>query len=734
MIVASKESATKRENFFRIVFGDNEGYICISSRKLNDGKSFHDEFFHYPSSMPSMMSYIEARVLNHDLWYCPMLFDAKQRRKDHVETCPVIWSDLDECNPANLLIKPTITILSSSGRWQGLWRLDHPLEPAQAEALSKKIAYYHQAQGADISGWDLTQLLRVPFTNNFKYSPHDPPVVQIEAVNNDVLTLESFDVYPESEAYSKEEFPFPTELPFEDGTAALAFHRARIHPNIWQMFQIPPEGDWSKALWQMELMLFEHELSKEEVFIIVRDAACNKYKRDGRSEKLLWRDVCRAYSRSGTKRSLIISPNQDREPDPLLTPEEKAIADADITIIEEYVEWAKTLGDAAWQYHEAGAFIILSSLLAGAVKLPTSFGIVTPNLWFMLLADTTLTRKTTAMDIAMEMLLDVDGDCVLATDGSIEGLFTSLSLRPNRASVFLRDEFSGLLEAMTKKDYMAGMAETLTKLYDGKYQKRVLRKDIIEVKDPILIILAGGIRTKIQQLLQFEHVSSGFLPRFIFVTALSDINNMKPLGPPTERSMGDRTELLNKLRNLYSDVTMQHKVTAGNSVTIVNPRFDAELTPEAWLRYNKLENDLVDLGLKSNMPEILMPMMDRLAKSGLKAAVLIAASRGIQSKIVVTEKDLIKAISYVDKWRDYGIQIIRNIGLSVQERLIDQVYKAICRNPNILRSTLMQNYHLTKRDADLIMSTLDERGLISSVTHGRSVKYRAIKYERGVNV
>jgi hypothetical protein len=728
VLVASADAATRRENFFRIVFGDNEGYICISSRKAGKNDTFHDEFFLYPDTAENMLRYIEANVMTHDLWYCPMLFDTKKRTKEHVLICPVVWSDLDECNPKNLIIQPSITIASSPGRWQGLWRLDEPADPSDAEAVSKRIAYYHAEQGADKSGWDLTQLLRIPFTLNFKYGD-SPPMVSISAVNQDPLTLESFDIYPQSDEYAKEEIPFPAEFPFEDGLAVLTAYKTKIHPNIWPMFSMPPPGDWSKTLWQMEMMLFESELTREEVFLIVKDAACNKYKRDGRSDKLLWRDVCRASARRTSKTSILISPNQDREPDPLLSPEEQAIADADVTIIEEYVEWAKTLGDAAWQYHEAGAFIILSSLLSGAIKLPTSFGIVTPNLWFMLLADTTLTRKTTAMDIAMEMLLDVDHDCVLATDGSIEGLFTSLSLRPNRASVFLRDEFSGLLEAMTKKDYMAGMAETLTKLYDGKYQKRVLRKEIIEVKDPILIILAGGIRSKIQQLLQFEHVSSGFMPRFLFVTATSDVTKMKPLGPPTRQSEGNRLEILNKLKELHLAVTMQHSVTIGGTVTLMNPRYDAELTPEAWERYNRLETEMVDLGLQSTMPEILMPMMDRLSKSGLKAAVLIAASRGVHgTKIVVELKDLIKAISYVEKWREYGIQVIRNIGMSMQERTIDQVYKAICRTPNILRSTIMQNYHLTKRDADVIMGTLEERGLITGVSHGRSIKYTPTKY------
>jgi len=86
----------------------------------------------------------------------------------------------------------------------------------------------------------------------------------------------------------------------------------------------------------------------------------------------------------------------------------------------------------------------------------------------MILGTTTVTRKTSSMDLAMELIMDVDDEIVLATDGSIEGLLTSLSTRPGRPSIFLRDEFSGLLDQMTKKDYLSGMAELLTKLYDCK--------------------------------------------------------------------------------------------------------------------------------------------------------------------------------------------------------------------------------------------------------------------------
>jgi len=381
------------------------------------------------------------------------------------------------------------------------------------------------------------------------------------------------------------------------------------------------------------------------------------------------------------------------------------------------------LGDAAWQYHQVGAFTILSALLASSLRLPTSYGLLLPNLWFLILADTTLTRKTTAMDIAMDLILDIDQDSVLATDGSIEGLFTSLSTRPGRASIFLRDEFSGLLEQMTKKDYYAGMAETLTKMYDGKFQKRVLRREIIEVRDPVLIIFAGGIRTRIYELLRYEHVASGFVPRFVFVAADSDITKLRPLGPPTEKSIGKREDLLKRFTGLHEYYNRTQEIKANGRSTITQVRWDAKLTPDAWHRYNRLEADLLALGLESEKADIMTPTLDRLAKSGLKMAVLLAAAIRQEKSLVVEEIDILRAFWYIEQWGQHTLDVIYNVGKSQSERMLDRVFKSITKSPGIGRSTLMQNHHLTSREATLVFETLEQRGVIRKEKKGRGEFY-----------
>lgn len=716
--VQGPEVSERRARFLRFLFdrpGTEGGYLCIARRKPEgDGAKFSERFFEWPKDEKAALDYIDASVIGHNVWFCPMLFSEANRNKYDVLTCPAIWSDLDHCPPDELLIPPTLSLETSPGRHQGLWCLEQLAEPYEAEEVAKAIAYRHAESGADKSGWDLTQLLRVPMTLNYKYDP--PAGVKLIASANVVTLAEMREAYPPVEEKYEGAFPFPEELP--DGEALLRAYAQLLPSKAWMLLRVPPERDWSKPLWQLEMLLAEAGLSREEIFAIAKTAACNKYQRDGRNDELLWKEVCRAWVKHRERSTIIEDAGVFKVPDLLTDGDLKAVSE-DRSFIDDYIDWAKSVGDAAEPYHQAGAFICLSALTSGSIQLPTGFGNIVPNLWFLLLADTTLTRKSTAMDIAVDMLVEVDDDVIMATDGSIEGMFTALSLRPGRPSIFLRDEFSGLLDMMVKRDYYAGMGEMLTKLYDGRDQKRVLRREAIHVRDPVFIILAGGIRTKIMNLVTADQISSGFLPRFIFIAGQSDVGKLRPLGPPEEKTTTGRDRLIQHLARLSERYRREKTIdVAGHELTTRNVQ-RIGLTPDAWALYNEYETKLLETGVQSASQELLTPVMDRLAKSGLKAAMLIAASR-MPENLIVEERDLKKAFAYVLEWRGYAMDVVSNVGLPQQERLIQVVLNSILKHPGISRSALMSKYHLTKRDAEVIFDTLDQRGQIDRIKRGKT--------------
>jgi hypothetical protein len=668
-----------------------------------------------------MHEYVERSKYSGNVYFCPQLLSEPRRTKANVSRATCAWADLDTCHPRVLLVRPTIALETSPNRYQAFWAFEEPRDPTEGESVSRRIAYHHSDEGADRSGWDLTQLLRIPGTRNFKYGDGvTAPEVKVLEARDVKYRLSDFSRYPQAEGYEHLEIPFPDELIVQDGRAILDAHRFQLSGHAYTLFEAPvEEGKRSDALFRLEMLCAEAGMTPDQTFQVARDAACNKWTDE---PELLWKDVCRAFANHKQNEQLGRMPHR-AEPD-LISEQEVLDMESTPCFVERYVAWAKSLGDAAPQYHQASAFVILSSLLAGSIVLPTSFGDLVPNIWVMVLADTTLSRKTTAMNIAVDLLDEIDSSLMMATDGSIEGLTTGLSTRPGKVSIFFRDEFTGLMEQMTKKDYMAGMPEFFTQLYDSRTVIRRLRKEEIRVQKPRLIIFAGGIKSRMQQLVTFEHVSSGFLPRFIFVTAVTDPQKVKPLGRPTEKNWGARDVVLSEMNEIYNCYRQQVPITTGGKVIGVEDRvFKADLSDDAWARFNKLDQTLMALGMASgDYKEIITPLYARLGFSMLKAAVLIAASRQkTDSTVQVEEADIVRAIYYGTTWKRDAEEIVSNVGKSTQEHKIEMVQRAVssAQDGRMPRSKLMQRYHLTAQEMNIIENTLEARGLITATQHGR---------------
>jgi hypothetical protein len=763
------------------------GYLGLAARSMrtNTKHPWKQTSVRYPDDLDYVNEFCRQHVRTHHLYFCPTLLSNEKRVKENVQTARVLWADLDECPPESLLVKPSVVIETSPQRYHAYWRLQGLEAALDVQRINKRIAYYHKEEGCDTSGWDLTQLLRIPGSNNQKGT--DIHSVRMHtADNNAVYSLEDFDAYPAlaAETFTPKPMPAqvktgtagtPAEAPIT-GPAILKSYESRLPPQAFTLFEKAPLAQRrSHNLWALQQLLFAAGLSEEEVFVVVKEAACNKF---AHSDELTWKEVQRAsaYFRGELltteeqlkheERDLVLPMND------LLSDEELRDAANRRTLVEDYIDWAKSTGDAAPEYHEAAAFIILSTLMASSVKLPTSFGVIKPNLWIMITGTTTLSRKSTSMDLAVDLLQDVDSDYMLATDGSIEGLMTSLSTRPGRASLFHRDEFSGMLEQMSKRDYYAGMLEVLTKLYDGKMQKRLLRRETIEVRNPCFILFAGGIKDRILGLITPEHIDSGFIPRFCFVHAEPNLNKLAPLGPPSSAVVEGRDDILTRLRSIHTHYNNSSDTFQGNAQHFSSPQGDwqptnpnpvisvnggdgatatqtqvvpqglvqfskswnAELTTDAWGRYNKIVHEMQLMGVESSRPDVMTAMMSRLGISGLKMAILIAASDKLGEQVLVQERDIVQAFYYITKWKQHTLDVVMNAGKSRAEKEIERIYQTICQNPGIMRASLMQMYHLRSREADGIFATLEQRGMVSMQKAGRGEKVFPVNPEAPIEM
>jgi RecA-family ATPase len=227
-----------------------------------------------------------------DVYFCPNLFASGSRRIGEVKNSCWLYADLDEVDPREITPKPTIAWESSADRYQALWRLSKKVKPAVLNELNKRLTYL---VGADKSGWDLTQVLRVPGTHNHKYEEPQPvelmwtdgPEYTVTQIRKMVKEVDPGDYEVEVEA-----------LNLPDLTPAEIFskHRKSIDSRAKRMLRAKHavEGERSDRLWELENLLLDAGVSPEETFVLVKNSVWNKYEGRADEEYRLWLEIQKA--------------------------------------------------------------------------------------------------------------------------------------------------------------------------------------------------------------------------------------------------------------------------------------------------------------------------------------------------------------------------------------------------------------------------------------------------------
>jgi hypothetical protein len=161
-------------------FGEYVGILAVfsgersepSSNRLDDCSS---AYFDYPrDARKAELLCGSLSKRGREVYQCAHLLTSRRRVKENAAPLSACYVDADGAKPGDNTPRPTAVVISSRGREQYWWRLSRAVEPEEGEDLNRRLAY---AMGADLSGWDLTQLLRVPGTRNHKYP--DAPIVEL---------------------------------------------------------------------------------------------------------------------------------------------------------------------------------------------------------------------------------------------------------------------------------------------------------------------------------------------------------------------------------------------------------------------------------------------------------------------------------------------------------------------------------------------------------------------------
>lgn len=673
------------EDFLFAVLREDEGYIDTALIGPGDTRPINRHtFWHWPEDADRVVEWAREHA-DEDAYFTPVLFEDKTRDRSSAKKVSVLYADTDEANPYSFDLDPSIVVETSPGRWQAYWCLAEDVEPWWAEEMSRRITYSRVKEGSDNNGWYLGKLLRLPGALNTKPTLDEPWQVTAEVQGNIYTVDEVEAVYgkaTETSVISVDSRPVPVDLP--DRVAVMG--RIPSNVRLERALNVPASQSMknrSEERWFAEMELFRQGFLPEEVFVVIRGSANEKFTAEKRPERDLWKEVLRAEAASRIP-GAPASPDLAAVPRALteLSERPKLLSDAEReglprTFIDDYVDWTRTKTNGDIGYHEFGAMCLLSTVLGDFGYAIPTFGKLNLNLWFMVLGVTTRTYKTTARSLMMGFINALEDDTYtydLGSDATSEGLLTELSNNPDRSMLMHRDEADSMINASKGgKSYMSGFGETLTELYDGKVRGRLRASGAVKkvkTTNTSFNLFLLGVPEKLGAALTQEDFASGFLTRFLYVVGSPE--SFEEANKPSQQMELNGDNVVDKGRlDLLNNLLRIRKYWGSD---LGGGKRAVPCDAQAWDRYNKFVYDLASVAYQSSMPSVLEPCANRMNKMVLKLATLLAMSECRQE---VSLSDMLVAIQYCEKWYQHLVTVVRMVGLTEFASQVDSLAASV---------------------------------------------------------
>lgn len=279
----------------------NAGYHEGPNRPKTDERG---SSFKWPEDRPEIISHLRDNLAKgHDVYWCPSLFEYPQRRSSYAMDEHALWADLDEVDPTKLDLEPTIAWESSPERYQALWLASEgDFQGASWPGNENQRLTY--SIGADQSGWDTTQLLRLPGWPNFKPERIEAnggvaPLGKLLWTTGPSYSVSDFHTLPEVKGAIVSELTEALEAEVEavDKFKALARIRVKLNHTARELLNAREiSGDRSSNMWYLMRCLADAGATVTEVVAIVRPTVWNKFANRADEMKRLINEASKAVA------------------------------------------------------------------------------------------------------------------------------------------------------------------------------------------------------------------------------------------------------------------------------------------------------------------------------------------------------------------------------------------------------------------------------------------------------
>ncbi|UDL15223.1 RecA-like DNA recombinase [Gordonia phage Pons] len=243
------------------------------------------ETFHWPSEEGRIVEHLREHW-NDDLYFAPMIFSQPKRKSEYATDGKRLWADLDEADPRDIEeeLKPTHAWETSPGRYAAVWSFTEERTNVSAPGGPNHRLTMHV--GADKSGWDTTQLLRVPGSANNK--PDYPEGIRGRLLWRDrgFHTWKPFENLPAVKVLDADVDIDEQLLEGIDRYAVWGRVKLRVSRSVREYMSLRQTMglDRSHIAWQIERELADAGCSLAEIVAVIRPTIWNKF--DGRQDEV----------------------------------------------------------------------------------------------------------------------------------------------------------------------------------------------------------------------------------------------------------------------------------------------------------------------------------------------------------------------------------------------------------------------------------------------------------------
>jgi hypothetical protein len=289
--------------FLDMVWGRRRGWVSLSA-KVNG--YWAERNYLWPDQRRGITQMLSRAVIDgEDTYFSPVQFRRKGRREENALSSAWLFADLDNVTPqacGQAGLWPTVSWESSPGRFQALWRLDDGRLKRRVHGRVNRALT--TMLGADASGWDITQVLRVPGTVNFKREiPHHIMVVG----RGDGYSARG--IWHVVRGYARVDGADSEVGVGEEGRAAVGLGSGEMPARARVLLRANSAtivvGERSARLWELECLLAEAGWKEDEIFRVVERSAWYEHWRERGSgstaERGCRREIRKAIAHVRTK-------------------------------------------------------------------------------------------------------------------------------------------------------------------------------------------------------------------------------------------------------------------------------------------------------------------------------------------------------------------------------------------------------------------------------------------------